>query len=232
MADGYANPGLLVETDWLADHLNDPGLRLVDSGVRTGTPPRAERIPGAVSTPHHYIKSADDPRFVARPDEAKAIFEALGVGDDTLVVAYDSARSLNAARLWWVLRYYGHHNVRVLNGGFDKWAAEGRPVTTDAPASVPPATFTPAVNDAVLSTADTLMAAVGDPSAVIWDTRAEAEFTGENDRGNARAGHVPGAAFLEWSDVMAEDGTFAPAECMRTALERIGVTPDKTVHTY
>ena len=232
MPQGYANPGLLVETGWLAEHLGDPNLRLVDSGVRTGEPPRAERIPGAVSPPHHYIKSAENPRFVAGPDEAKAIFEALGVGDNTLVVAYDSARSVNAARLWWVLRYYGHHNVRVLNGGFDKWAAEGRPVTTDAPAAVPPASFTPAVNDAVLSTADSLMAAVDDPSAAIWDTRSEAEFTGENDRGNARVGHVPGAAFLEWSDVMAEDGTFAPAECMRVALERIGVTPDKTVHTY
>lgn len=232
MPQGYANPGLLAETGWLAEHLGDPNLRLVDMGVRTGEPPRAERIPGAVSPPHHYVKGADDPRFVAPPGEAKAIFEALGVGDGALVVAYDSARSLNAARLWWVLRYYGHHNVRVLNGGFDKWAAEGRPVTTDAPAAVPSATFTPAVNPAVLSTADTLMAAVGDPTAAIWDTRAEAEFTGENDRGNARVGHVPGAAFLEWSDLMAPDGTFALADRMRAMLERVGITPDKTVHSY
>ena len=76
------------------------------------------------------------------------------------------------------------------------------------------------------------MTAVGDPQAALWDTRSEAEFTGENDRGNARAGHVPGAAFLEWSDLMAPDGTFAPAEQMREALERAGVTPDKTVHAY
>ena len=232
MPQGYVNPNLLVETEWLAERLGGANLRLVDMGVRTGEAPRAERIPGAVSPPHPHVKGADAPRFVAGPDEAKAIFEALGVGDDTLVVAYDSTRSLNAARLWWALRYYGHDNVRVLNGGFPKWAAEGRPVTTGTPAAVPPASFTPAVNDAVLSTADSLMAAVGDPSAAIWDTRSEAEFTGENDRGNARAGHVPGAAFLEWSDLMAPDGAFAPAEQMREALERVGATPDKTVHAY
>ena len=232
MPQGYANPGLLAETGWLAERLGDPNLRVVDMGVRTGEPPRPERIPGAVTPSNRFVKSKDDSRFVAPPDEAKALFEELGIGADALVVAYDSARSLNAARLWWALRYYGHDNARVLNGGFTKWAAEGRPVTTDAPAAVPPAAFTPAVNHAVLSTAETLMAAVGDPNAAIWDTRAEAEFTGENDRGNARAGHVPGAALLEWSDLMAPDGTFAPADRMREMLERVGLTPDKTIHSY
>ena len=228
----YPNADLLVETDWLAAHLDDPGLRLVDMGVRLGEEPRTQRIPGAASPPHPYLKGSENARFVAGPDEAKALIEALGIGDGAGVIAYDSARSLNAARLWWVLRYYGHGDVRVLNGGFDKWAAEGRVVEEAAGNAAAPATFTPRPDPDVLSTVDTLRSAVGDAASVIWDTRSIGEYTGEVDRGNARAGHVPGARHLEWSDLMAADATFRPAGEIRAALEELGITPDKRVHTY
>ncbi len=228
---GYARDDLLVDTEWVASHVDDPEVRIVDAGVGRGEEPRSERIPGAVSPPHPYIKSTDDPLHAVRPAEAKVLFEALGISGDTLVVAYDSAGSRNAARLWWVLALHGHDAVRVLDGGFEKWSAEGRPLATDV-GSPARGTFVSRSNPSVLSTVDTLRAAIDDPGAVSWDTRSLGEYTGEDARGNARAGHVPGARHLEWSGMMAADGTFKPATEVRTALEAIGVTPDKAVHVY
>lgn len=228
---GYARPELLVDTEWLAAHMEDSGLRLVDAGAPVSGDPRAERIAGSVSPPHPYIKGAEGSKHVAPAADAKAIFDAMGIGTGTQVVVYDSARSVNAARFWWVLSYYGHADVRILDGGFDKWVAEGRPVVTDV-ADPAPASFSPKANPAVLSTVDTLRAAIDDAGAAIWDTRSLGEYTGETDRGNARAGHVPGAAHLEWSDLMASDATFKPAAEMSAALGAIGITPDKAVHTY
>lgn len=227
----YARDDLLVDTGWLAAHSSDPGVRVVDAGAARGEAPRPERIAGAVSPPHYYIKSADDPLHAVASAEAKAVFEAMGISDDTLVVAYDSAGSRNAARLWWVLAVNGHDNVRLLNGGFEKWSEEGRPLVT-ATGAPPLGNFTPRPNPAVLSTADSLLAAIDEPNAVIWDTRAEAEYTGEDDRGNARVGHVPGAVHIEWSRLMAADATFKPASEMRSMLEAAGITPDKAVHVY
>ncbi len=229
---GYARPDLLVDTDWVAEHRGDPSVRLVDMGARVGQDPREQRIAGAVSPPHAYIKGTEDPRFVAGPAEVKAIFEALGIGDDTLVVAYDSALSLNAARLWWVLAYYGHKDFKIMDGGFDKWVAEGRPVVKN-PGKVKAGTsFSPRADASVLSTVDTLRAAAADGDAAIWDTRTVGEYMGEEARGNARSGHVPGARYLEWSEMMADDGTFRPAHQMRAALASVGITPNKRVHTY
>ncbi len=228
---GYARDDLLVDTGWVAAHLGDPRVSIVDAGVSRGNDPRTERIPGAVSPPHYYIKGADDPLHVVGPAEAKAIFEAMGISDDTLVVAYDSAGSRNAARLWWVLALHGHDQVRLLDGGFEKWAAEGRALVTDA-GSPARGSFTPRSNAAVLSTVDTLRAAIDDSDAAIWDTRALGEYTGEDSRGNARIGHVPGARHLEWSEMMATDATFKSAGEMRTKLAAVGVTPDKAVHIY
>ena len=227
----FARDGLLVDTEWVAAHLHDPNVQIVDAGAARGEAPRPERIAGSVSPPHYYIKSADDPLHAVEGDEAKAVFEAMGISDDTLVVAYDSAGSRNAARLWWVLAVNGHDNVRILDGGFARWSAEGRPLVTDV-GTPTQGVFTPRSNPSVLSTIDTLTAAIEDSGTAIWDTRAEGEYTGEDARGNSRVGHVPGARHLEWSRLMAEDATFKPASEMRAMLEAVGITPDKAVHVY
>jgi len=228
----YARPDLLVDTDWVAEHGADPGVRLVDMGPRLGQEPRAHRIAGSVSPRHPYFKGTEDSRFVAGPAEIKAIFEALSIDDDTLVVAYDSALSLNAARLWWALSYYGHRAFKIMDGGFDKWVAEERPVVKSPGKVKAEASFSPRADAAILSTIDTLRAAVNDDDAAVWDTRTVEEYSGEEMRGNARAGHVPGAKHLEWSELMANDGTFRPADQMRAALESVGITRNKHIHTY
>ena len=141
----YANPDLLVETTWLAEHLNDPDVVIVEVA-----PDSSEfevgHIPGARLGPTPQIKGSENKRLVAPPDEAKAWMESVGIGDDSLVVGYDRARNRDASRLWWVLNYYGHSNVKVLNGGWNRWSAGGHPVESGASAAVESATFTPLSN--------------------------------------------------------------------------------------
>ena len=231
MAD-YPRNDLLVETDWLAEHLTDPNVRVIEM-AEDGSSFEAGHIPGAALSPTWQVKGSEQRRLVAPPDEAKAWFESVGIGDDTLVVGYDRFRSRDASRLWWVLNYYGHTNVRVLNGGWTKWTAEGREVEAGPSLVVGGGvTFTPSPNHAIESTVDKLKAAIGADDTVIWDVRTEAEYTGENSRGNARVGHVPGAAFLEWVNLVAEDDTFKSAEEIEEIARGLGITPEKTVHVY
>ena len=231
-SSGYAAPELLVETDWLAAHLSDPDIRVVDMD----DPPAFQKghIPGAGGVPDHRLKSTSSPLFVLEPDALASLMESLGVGGDTLVVAYDSNRSLHAARLWWVLSYYGHSKVKVLNGGWRKWLSEGRPIQVAASGpTASAAPFRPQVRRSLLTTLADLTAAYDKPGVSVWDVRAREEFTGANDRGNARRGHVPGAKHLEWSNLVNEaDHTFKGAQELRGLLDGVGITPGETVHIY
>ena len=234
MAGTYAAPELLADTAWLADHLGDPGMVVVEMGTKAEEF-EAGHIPGAVRCPSAQVKGTGDadPRLVAPPAEARALFEALGIGDDTVVVAYDRYRNRDASRLWWVLGYYGHANVKVLNGGWKKWTAEGRLAESGPGASAAGgATFTPEVHPEAASTVETLKAAIGRPGTAIWDIRTREEFAGENDRGNARKGHVPGAAHLEWVDLVNADETFKDAGELRALAAGLGITPETAVHVY
>jgi len=229
---GYAHPELLVETDWLAQHLNDPGLRIVDCEIPEGY--NRVHIPGAVNVgTNDYVKGADR-IHVMPPEEVAEFMGNLGIGDDTLVVAYDSRSSLLAARFWWVLNYYGHTNVKVLNGGWRKWMTERRPMADRPTAGVAKARFTPRANPSLIVTAQDLKAQIGKPGVAIWDVRSLDEHTGKNTRGNKYAGHVPGACHLEYLNAMDTEGlaTFKPAAELRRMLAAIGVTSDKQVYTY
>jgi thiosulfate/3-mercaptopyruvate sulfurtransferase len=234
----YDHPELLVETDWLETHCNDPDIRLVDCDPFDSY--RRAHIPNAVGIRvHHYIKHpeyATDSRnypLVAPPDTMKTLMESMGIGDANLVIAYDSNGSLWATRLWWVLNYYGHTNVKVLNGGWKKWFDEGRPVSID---STPrqPATFTPRANPDLFCSLDYGVSHIDDPAVVFLDVRSDGEWEGTNDRGNRRAGRIPGAVHLEWLHLVTSDRhqTIKPADELRSMLEAVGATPDKEVVTY
>jgi len=232
----YARPELLVDTAWVAEHLNDPNVRLVEMMHDPGPEPFVSgHIPGAARSVDWQIKGSADPRLVAPPDEARAWFEAVGIGDDTLVVGYDRSKSRDAARLWWVLTYYGHTNVKVLDGGWTKWIADGRAIEI-GPSRVTNRgeRFTPQLPaDAVHCSVETLRSAIGREDTVVWDVRSADEYTGANARGNKRKGHVPGAVHLEWSDLVRDaDHTFRSADEILALLRPLGMTPEKTVHTY
>ena len=159
--------------------------------------------------------------------------ESLGIGDGTRVVAYDSNGSLWAARLWWVLNYYGHTNVTVLNGGWKKWFDEGRPATLDVP-KPKAAAFDPKTNPDLVCTVEYGTANVGNPDVVYLDVRSDGEWMGTADRGNQRVGRIPNAVHLEWLNFLQDNPykTFKEAGELRSLLEQAGVPPDREVVTY
>jgi thiosulfate/3-mercaptopyruvate sulfurtransferase len=241
----------LVETGWLAEHLHDANLRVVDmrgyvrtvtrDGVQealyTGALEEYEQghIPGAVYIDWtRDIVDLDDPveAQIAPPDTFARAMERVGIGDQHLVVAYDAhPASQFATRLWWALTYYGHRDVVVLNGGLPKWLREKRPLSTELP-SYPPATFTPAVQPALRATARDVLAALGQPGTRLIDAREPAQYSGAVSRGHGRAGHIPGAINVPREDLIAADGTFRSPEELRKVFADAQVKPEEHVIAY
>ena len=232
MADeGYARPELLVDAAWVDAHKNDSNVVIVDCEVDAAY--ARGHIPGAVLVPDNYEKDPDSGRlFLMNPEQFKAMCEGLGIGDETLVIAYDHSRSLTAARLWWALNTYGHTNVKILNGGWRAWIANGGAVGFGR-AEIKSVTFTPKYDDSKLVKVDELKEACEVGGSVIWDVRSDGEWDGSMSRGNKRVGHVPGAVHLEWFNLMDSDtNEFKPAAEIRRILTEHGITPDKNVYTY
>ena len=232
MAEGYAVPKQLADTVWLEERLGDGNLRVVDTDVVAAY--QRGHIPGAVVVPDNYQKDPDTGRvLILAPEKFARMMEDLGIGDDTLVVTYDNSRSLYAGRLWWALRYYGHENVKVLNGGWKKWLKEGRPVSLDRPEERTGVTFTPRPDPSLNVTTDELKERYNAPETVVWDVRSRGEYTGENPRHNQRPGHIPGASHMEWVEMIdPETDMFKSAEEMRRLLTAKGITPEKEVFAH
>ncbi|MEE9284426.1 MAG: sulfurtransferase [Dehalococcoidia bacterium] len=228
---GYAHPDLLCDTDWLEAHLGDPDLRIIDCGMPDAY--ARAHIPGAVGLPHPFLKGRGGSLHVMPAPEFEALVGERGVSNDSLVVLYDDNASLYAARVWWVFDHFGHADVRVLNGGFNRWLHQGRPLTSQVPRPVP-ATFRAKPGLSGLCDLGGLRSAIGDPGAVIWDVRSREEWTGENDRGNLRRGHVPDAVHLEWRALMEgpPERRFKPADELERLVAPLGITPDKRVIIY
>ena len=253
-ASGFAHPEYLVDVAWLDAHKDDPNVVVVDTDVEAGY--LRGHIPGAVLVPDNYEKDPDTGRVdILPPDKFAAMCQNLGIGDDTLVIAYDHSQSLYAARLWWALNYYGHSNVKVLNGGWRSWVNGGGSISFDTsllaagagqqgrswvneggfdrPSSRSSVKFTPRINDSIMVKVDELKAACVLSDAVIWDVRSDGEYDGTASRGNQRVGHIPGAVHLEWFNVVDRDThRLKPPEEIRRILNENGLTPDKAVHTY
>lgn len=233
----YARPELLAEPEWLAGHLDDPEVRVIDCARLEAY--RRAHIPGAVHLPvHYYLKEPGPPgeefgTFVMPPESFAQLMGSLGVGEDTLVVAYDDNNGLLAARLWWVLKYYGHTRAKVLNGGWHRWLTEGRPITFHA-TRPEPRPFVARPNPAVVADAEFLLQHYDDPRWCVLDARSDEEWDGRNDRGNKRRGHVPGARHLEWVRFVSRDDrrVFLPADELRRLLDEAGVPPNVPVVTY
>jgi thiosulfate/3-mercaptopyruvate sulfurtransferase len=229
---GYAHPEFLVNAEWVLAHQNDPNVVVVDTDVEAAY--LRGHIAGAVMVPDNYEKDPDSGRVhILPPDKFAVMCQNLGIGDDTLVIAYDNNQSLYAARLWWALNYYGHTNVKVLDGGWRRWVQEGRAISFDRPKLLASVKFTPMINDSIMVRVDELKAACSLSEVVIWDVRSDGEYDGSNGRGNKRLGHVPGAVHLEWFNLMDRDThRFKPAEEVRLMLANHGITTDKAVFAY
>ena len=237
----------LVTTDWLADHLEDEKVRVVDirgyvkkTDLGEGRQ-RAEylaareeydeaHVPGAVYVDWtRDITDPDDPVSVqvAPPERFAEVMGSLGIGDGTHVVVYDHAGGQFATRLWWALTYYGHDRISVLDGGWKKWTAEDRPTTTEVP-EPKPASFTPEPRAGWRTDAETLLAASEGGDAFVLDARDEGQYTGAVARGEGRAGRVPGAAHLHSDSLLdPESGTFRSGEELARMVREAGVPEDR-----
>ncbi|GLV56254.1 sulfurtransferase [Dictyobacter sp. S3.2.2.5] len=242
----------LVETDWLEENLFDPAIRVVDmrgyvktvvkegkqEAVYTGAPDEyaQEHIPGAVYIDWTQdIVNHDDPveAQLAPASQFADAMARVGIGDQHLVVVYDThPASQFATRLWWALNYYGHTRVVVLNGGFAKWKREGRPVDRIIP-SYPRATFTPKPRPELRATAEEVLALVNQKGTTLVDARDSGQYTGTVVRGAGRAGHIPGAISLPREELInPEDGTFRSTEELQHIFKTANLEPEQHVVAY
>jgi len=240
MADGYAHPEVLVTTQWVADHLNDPKVRIVESDedvllYETG------HIPGAIKIDWH----TDEQDQVRRDFIDKAGFERLmasrGIANDSTVVFYGDKNNWYAAYTFWLFKMYGHKDVRIMNGGRAKWEAEGRELVRDVP-SYPPTRYTAQEPDlSIRAFRDEVLREFVNArnGKALVDVRSPQEYHGEllamvgyEQEGAQRAGHIPGARSIPWSKAVNADGTFKGPEELRALYEGEGVTPDKRVVAY
>ena len=235
---GYTIPEIFVTTEWLSEHLADPDVRVIDTDVPEQY---AEgHIPGAVNPVDHYYKtSMEDRTHIQDPEQFARTMSELGVGDETTVVGYDRSGGVYSFRLMWALNYYGHTNVKFLDGGLPKWVAEGRDTTKTPSSFAGPGvasgtTFTPRANSEIFASREQVLDAIDDGSTVLLDVRTDDEWNGSNKRGGPRGGRIPGAVHLEWINF--HTGGKVPvwrsADEIRNLLAEVGITPDKNVITY
>ncbi len=231
---GYSLDDIFVTTEWLSEHMSDANIRIVD----TDLPEKydAGHIPGSVNPVDHYYKgSLEDRTHIQEPEQFAATMSDLGIGDETLVISYARAGGVYSFRLMWALHYYGHTNVRVLDGGLDKWQAEGREISETAATFAGSAgKFSPTVNSDIFAAADRVLDAIDDESTVLLDLRADDEWNGTNKRGGPRGGRIPGATHLEWKHFNTDGDVpvLKTADEIREVLASVGITPDKNVITY
>jgi thiosulfate/3-mercaptopyruvate sulfurtransferase len=226
----YAHPEQLVETDWVAAHAGDPNVRIVDmrqSGFAEG------HVPGAAYLAPVAIRDATaPPTFLPTPAAFQDQMAELGISDATRVVVYDERGGIYAARLWWILNYFGHPNVALMNGGWIKWKAEHRAESSNAVAS-PRGRFTARPQPRWLATADDVVRAIDKPGTTIVDARTTAEIEGKDLRNIRRGGFVPSSVPVYWEDLLdAQTKTFKPADEIRKLYEARGILPSQEVIAY
>ena len=222
---------LLVDAAWLAAHLGDRHLRIVDM-VSERRDYRRGHIPGAVylSVDDVRVKVAAGGYRLPTQAEGERLVSDLGIGPDTHVVIYDDSEGLDATRLFFTLDVVGHRATSILDGGIQAWRRAKLPLTTEVP-SIARTDYRPARGPERAVSAEWVRDRLSDPTLALVDTRSAAEYAGKDVRAR-RGGHIPGAINLEWRQNLRPDGTFKPAEELRALYVAQGITPDKTVVTY
>ncbi|MFN0181843.1 MAG: 3-mercaptopyruvate sulfurtransferase [Gemmatimonadales bacterium] len=235
-----ALPGPLVSTEWLAGHLGDPRLKIVDGSSYLPTMARDARaeyraghLPGAVFWDLDLIADPDTalPHMLPRPEDAGRQIAALGISSDDLVVGYDgSGSNLSAPRIWWTLAVLGHPGAAVLDGGLVKWKAEGRALEA-GDRTVAPGQFTARLRPNLVRNLEQVREAVGGDDVGLVDARATGRFEGRDPepRPGLRSGHIPGAKSLPYGSLALADGTMLPAEEIRERFRSAGVDLAKPI---
>jgi len=232
----------LVTTQWLAQHLGEAGLVVLDAtlylpneGKDARGEFRAAHIAGARFFDINDVADPDTdlPHMVPSPGRFARLVGAMGIENNSCVVFYDQRGIFSAARGWWLMGLFGHDNAHVLDGGLPQWRREGRPTDSGDAASVAPASFRPDFRAARLRGIGDMLANVATGAELVVDARAAGRFaaTVPEPRAGMRGGHIPGAANLPFTELLAPDLTMLPAEALRARLAAAGVDGSRPVVT-
>ncbi len=237
MTAEYARPDTIVSTEWVANHLDDPNIRLVEVDVDTSSYDQGH-VPGALGWNWNTQLCDTVVRDIIPKQEFEALMSKSGIANDTPVILYGDNNNWFAAWALWQMKLYGHQDVRLMNGGRKKWLAEARPLTTEAP-RLTAGTYTASSCDCSLRA---YLPEVRDGmernGTMLVDVRSPQEFTGEIlappglPETCQRGGHIPRAKNIPWAKACNEDGTFKSYQDLAQLYEGVGVTRDKPVIAY
>ncbi len=237
-ANNYVHPEMLVETDWVAEHLNDSKIRIVESDEDVLLY-EVGHVPGAVKVDWHTdLQDSVERDYIDRA-RFEQLMSRLGIANDTLVVFYGDKSNWWATYALWVFKLFGHEKMAVMNGGRQKWIDEGRPISKETP-SYPPTTYHAKERDdkAIRAFRKDVMQQV-EKQAPLVDVRSPQEYSGEllhmpgyPQEGALRGGHIPGAKNIPWAKAARENGTFKSADELKQLYQSQGITPDKDIIAY
>jgi thiosulfate/3-mercaptopyruvate sulfurtransferase len=230
----------LVETEWLAERLKAPDIVVIDATLYLPTTPRNAyeeyrnaHIPGAIFFDIEDLSDVSNPmpHMLPAPEKFASRVKAMGIGDGTKVIAYDTQNMSSAARAWWMFRVMGHDDVAILNGGFSKWRTENRPIEMAEPPRRGERHFTIRRNGALVRDMSDVKALLGTDRAQIVDARSAGRFAGTEaePRDVPRVGHMPGAVNLPYTELIAPDGRFKSADELAEAFRAAGIDVNRPV---
>ena len=235
MAD-YAKH-VLVEPAWLAQHLDDDSIRIVEVDENPALYSELH-IPGAIGFDWREDLQDQVKRDFLGPEDFGSLFASRGISNDHLIILYGDRNNWFAAYTYWYLKYYGHDNVKLLNGPRERWISEGRPTSAQLPDYAPATFVAKPGDDSIRALRDEVLAALGNNHELI-DVRSPQEYSGEviaapgyEDEGAQRSGHIPGAASIPWSQAVRDDGTFKSADELRELYSSRGVLSGAPIIAY
>ena len=232
----YANE-VLVEPEWLERHLNDDSIRIVEVDENPALY-REGHIPGAIGFDWRADLQDQVKRDFLGPEDFGRLFGGRGISNDHQIILYGDRNNWFAAYTYWYLKYYGHDNVKLLNGPRERWIADGRPTTTEEPEFEPVTYAAKPGDESIRAKRDEVLAALGNSHKLV-DVRSPQEYSGEliampgyENEGAQRAGHIPGAKSVPWAQAVNEDGTFKSADELRELYGGKGVLSGDPIIAY
>ena len=237
MAD-YVHPESLASTQWVAEHGNDSNVRLIEVDVDTEAYGQGH-VAGAVGWSWQSQLQQTVRRDIINKDDMEQLLGSSGVDNNTTIILYGDNNNWFAAWAFWQIKYYGHGDVRLMNGGRVKWVAENRPLTTDVPNHGAKTYRASDGNENIRAYRDHVLAGVNAGNISLVDVRAPAEYSGEllapanlPQEGSQRGGHIPGAANIPWGQAVQEDGTFKSADDLRALYGGKGIDGGRETIAY
>lgn len=235
---GYVHPEVLVETGWVAEHLNDSSLRLIEADEDVLLY-EVGHLPGAVKLDWHVDVQDKLSRDFINQHDFEQLMGRWGITNETTIILYGDKNNWYACYSFWLFTMYGHKKIKVMNGGRTKWEAEKRPMSREVPHFTPTTYHAEPANESIRAFRDDVLTGLKNPSRRLVDVRSPQEYTGEllhmvnyPQEGAMRGGHIPGAKSIPWATAANTDGTFKPADELRQIYGSNDITPDKDVVTY